>query len=134
MQSKLVVLVAILAVGSTAHAELPPGSYDTLRIEAQEALIIETASVTSRPLKDGRIEVMVTARVMAVERSKSGLKKGGTISIRYDTYNQGAAPPGPRQLPVLKKGEFYPAFLNASGDRGFSPAAYGESFTLSPEQ
>jgi hypothetical protein len=131
--SVVLAMIALILAGSTARAELPPGSYDSLRIAAQEALVIETANVTSRTLRDGRIEVVVTARVMSVERSKTGLARGAMISIRYDTYPQGSAPPGPQQLPVLRKGEFYPAFLNADGAKAFSPAAYGESFTMTPE-
>ena len=119
-----------------ARAELPPGSYDELRIKAQEALIIEVESVTTKEIKEGFAEVILEARIVAVERSKSRLKKGSKIMIRYESLDTVKVPvhPGPRPIPILKKGEFYPAFLDEKkGTREFEPAAAGESFHMTPD-
>lgn len=128
MTKKVLLLITVLA--APAYAELPPGSYDTLRIEAQEALILQVESAKTQD-RGTRIAVVLTAKVLTVERSKAGLKKGGTITIRYETI-KGQAPPGPRPLSILKTGEVYPAFLNKAAD-GFEPAAYGESFKMTPD-
>ena len=116
-------------------AELPPGSYDRLRREAQDAIIIEVESVTARELKAGWTDVTMTARVVYVERSKAVLKNGARITIRYESRDPNKVNfPGPRPIPILKKGETYPAFLNGNeGTKVFEPAAFGESFVMTPE-
>src|SRR4051794_1516902 len=110
MDSKTWVSLAILAgtvgyAASHARAELPPGSYDQLRIGAEEALILEVESVNTKDLRDYRMEVVLTARVLKVERSKAGLKKGGKVTIRYDRLDttKGPPQPGPLPLPIPKK-------------------------------
>jgi hypothetical protein len=41
---------------------------------------------------------------------------------------------GPRRIAILRKGEYYPAFLNISeNQKTYTPAAYGESFNMIPE-
>ena len=120
---------------SSARAELPPGSYDALCKEAQDAIIIEVESVTAKKLKAGWTDVVLTARVVHVERSKAALKNGARITIRYESRDPTKVNiPGPRPVPVLKKGETYPAFLNGNeGTKVFEPAAFGESFIMTPE-
>lgn len=127
-------IVVLLLLAGPARAELPPGSYNALRVEAEEALIVEIETVSSKEGQNGRLDVVLTAKVIGVERTKTSLKKGGKITIRYRTLDPAKKQPftGPRQLPVLKKGEVYPAFLNAK-DGAFEPAAYGESFLMTPE-
>ena len=134
--------VAILAgalglAGSDARAELPPGSYDKLRAKAEEALIIEVDSVKTHEREPGWLDVVVTARVVRVERSKARLKKGGTVTVRYESLDRTKLKKpviGPRAVPLLKKGEFYPAFLNVTKEtKEYQPAAYGESFVMTPE-
>lgn len=129
---RFVFAVALLSLAvQTAHAELPPGSYDALKAKAEEAVIITVESVTAAN-KAERIDVVVRAKVVAVERSKAGLKKDGVFTFHYSTPAEGKQMPGPRPVPLLKKGETYPAFLNGVNN-GFEPAAYGESFTMTPE-
>jgi hypothetical protein len=120
---------------STAWAELPPGSYDKLRAEAEDAIIIEVSSVTAKAINAGWTEVVVTAKVLSIERSARALKKGATVTIRYESRDPAKVKiPGPRPIPVLKPGEICPAFLNRNVGRGdFEPAAYGLSFVMTPE-
>ena len=130
-----VLAVAIAAAGG-ARAELPPGSYDELRVKADEAVILEVESVKAADLGRGRLEVTVAARVLAVERSKAGLKPGRRIATRYESpaasnvYKR----QGPRPVPILKEHATCPAFLNARpGKPEWEPAALGESFAMTPE-
>ena len=53
-------LITPLAV----YAELPPGSYDTLRAEAPEVLIIEVMQVKTKAEKQNQTEVRVMAKVL----------------------------------------------------------------------
>ena len=118
-----------------ARAEIPGDAYNKLRIEAAEALMIEVSSVKENKGDKGASDVTVEAKVLAAERTKSGLKKGDVVVIRYVNIDLKAAPDfaGPSQTPVLKQGEVYPAFLNRQKDQTtFEPAAYGESFKMTP--
>lgn len=124
-------------VATGAHAELPPGSYDELRMEAEEALIIEVISGITRTLGAGEMEVVLKIKVLTAQRSKAGLKKDSQVTIRYVSFDQSKSStfvPGAAPIPVLKKGRVYPAFLNrAKNRRDFEPAAYGWSFLMTPE-
>jgi hypothetical protein len=118
-----------------AQAEIPPGSYDKLRISAGEALIIKIEKVERR-LSGNRefTTVLVKAKVVAVQRSKNGIKPGNNISIQYESRNPNSTMTGARRIAILQEGNYYPAFLNINDDRkNYSPAAYGESFTMTPE-
>jgi transketolase C-terminal domain/subunit len=70
-----------------AQAEIPPGSYDKLRIGAEEALIIKVVTV-NRMLSGNRefTLISVKAKVVAVQRSKKGIKPGTEISIVVDPH------------------------------------------------
>ena len=125
-------VVWAVVLGTETRAELPPGSYDKLRAEAQEALTVEVLSVETKELEVGKTEVVAEMKVTAVKRSKAELKRGDTLTVKYvhidPTKLQGFA--GPRPVPILKKGKTYPAFLNKNEDEAtYEPAAYGESFT-----
>jgi hypothetical protein len=124
----------VLAFAPSARAEIPPGSYDKLRISAEEALVINVTTVNSRPASNREFTlVSVKARVVAVERSKQGLKSGTEISIQYESRHPNSKMAGARRIEILRVGEYYPAFLNISDDRqNYSPAAYGESFKMTP--
>ncbi len=130
-------LLSLALLAGPAFAELPPGSYNALRAEADEALLIEVESVATKALKPGWTDVVVSARVVAVERSKAGTKKGEKVAIRYKSLDRDKVEKpvlGASSVPILAKGEFYPAFLKkAEGEQGFEPAAYGSSFAMSPE-
>jgi hypothetical protein len=117
-----------------AQAEIPPDSYDKLRIGAEEALIIKVVAVDRRLSGNREFRLIsVKAKVVAVQRSKKGLKPGSEISIVYESQNPNSTMPGPRRIPILGEGAYYPAFLNISNDqKTYSPAAYGESFKMTP--
>jgi hypothetical protein len=118
-----------------AVAELPPGSYDTCRKEAPEALIVKVSSVKKTSGPDGATNVAAVCTVLRAERSASGLAAGKEITISYtipDTKNGFA---GPRIPPMVKQGEVCPAFLQkAEEGSGYDLAAYGASFTMTPEE
>lgn len=118
-----------------AQAEIPPGSYDKLRVSAEEALIIKVITVDRRLTGNREFTAFfVTAQVVAVQRSKKGIKRGSTINIAYESRHPSSKIAGPRRIAVLAAGEYYPAFLNISDDqKTYSPAAYGESFRMTPE-
>jgi len=126
-------LALLLSATSNLHAELPPGSYDRLRNQADEALIIQVESVQSQ-VRDEKREVTLVAKVLKVERSRANLTKGNKLTIKYEIF-QGNAFAGPRQAKVLEQGEIYPAFLAGPAKTGepFHLAAYGMSFTMTPE-
>lgn len=120
-------------IGPSVRAELPPGSYDRLRAVAPEALVIEVVNVGRKLGDQGRTAVIMQAKVLTVERSKTGLKKGDIISIHYTRIEQ-LGVVGPRQVPLLEKGGIYPAFLQKGDkDKVYEPTAYGESFKMTPE-
>jgi hypothetical protein len=122
-------VLSVLCFTSMAHAALPPGSYDKLRIEAQEAVTIVVQS--AKVVEAGNSKhVTIEAKVLGVERSKAGLKKGDKITIKYSVPS--VAMPGPVPTPILEADGFYPAFLNKSGS-DYVPAAHGWSFKMTPE-
>ncbi|HEY1188048.1 MAG TPA: hypothetical protein VGE74_10350 [Gemmata sp.] len=126
MRSQILAVAGVLFVTAFTQAVPPPGTYDKLRAGAEEAVTIQVVTVVSGANGD----VGVQAKVLGVERSKSGLKKGDTVSIKYTVPAKGTV--GPTPVPVLEKDEVYPAFLNKKGDE-FAPAAYGSSFKMTPE-
>lgn len=119
-------LLCVLALSTSVHAELPPGSYDKLRSGADEAVTIQVTKVTLGA--DGTVGLK--AKVLGVERSKGGLKKGDTISITYKGGERKEA--GTTPVPLLEQDGVYPAFLNKKGDE-FEPAAHGWSFKMTQE-
>lgn len=129
MMKRLAALLCLMTVAGLTYAELPPGSYDKLRAEADDALVIQVTGVNVDTKSTAR-EVTVQAKVLGVERSKSGLKKGDNITFNYRIST--VQVPGPRPIPLLVKGDVYPAFLKTMG-KSLEPAAYGESFKMTPE-
>lgn len=116
---------------AVVRAELPPGSYDTLRDEAQEAITAKVLSVNTKELETGKTEVTAELEVTAVTRSKAKLKKGEKLTVQYVHFDLSKLPgfAGPRPVPILKTGKTYPAYLNQEEDKDiYTPAAYGESF------
>jgi hypothetical protein len=118
-----------------AQAEIPPGSYDKLRIGAEEALIIKVIKVNKKLSSNREVTLIsVKAMVVAVQRSKKGIKPGREISIVYESQNPNSTMTGPRRIGVLEEGAYYPAFLNISDNqKTYRPAAYGESFKMTPD-
>lgn len=133
-------LAASLVLASSpapARAEIDPKYYRAWQDQAPEALTIRVGAVkpavtTNR--HQGSDSLLITTRVEAeatveaVERSASGLKPGDTIRIQYTTTRAEPPMPGPRPLPVLKRGEVVPAFLLGVSKGLYAPAAKGASF------
>jgi len=129
MSQRLIALCCCFVLPALAYAELPPGTYDQLRREAEEAVMIQVTSVRVERNADYK-NVTLGARVLRVGRSKSGLAKDDNITIKYEVS---MVPfPGPRPVPILNKNQTYPAFLRSNGGL-YEPAAYGMSFNSKPE-
>lgn len=126
---RAIALLCLLSLSTTVHAELPPGSYNKLRAEAEEAVIIQVKGVQIA-LMGGDKSVTVEGKVLAVERSKNGVKKGDTVIITYTILDKPVV--GPLPVPLLEKDDVYPAFLNKN-DKNYEPAAYGWSFKMTPQ-
>ena len=129
-------LAAALTIGvsASALAELPPYVYRDMQAKSPERLTIKVKSVKTEERDEPErklISVTAEAEVTAVERTASQLKPGRAIRIRYtrSDYKQPIA--GPSQVPILREGETYPAFLskNKEGD-AYAPAAGGYSFQV----
>jgi hypothetical protein len=130
-------LAMVFAPATPTQAEIEPKYYRAWQNKAPEVLTIRVGEVkpvvTTEPHRSGdgliiRTRVDAEATVEKVERSASGLKPGDVIRIRYTTMR--ADPPivGPRPLPVLRRGETYPAFLLGVSQGLYAPAAKGASF------
>jgi hypothetical protein len=95
----------LILFASVGHAELPPGSYDKLRMEAPDAVTIQVAGVKEATV-GGEKQVTVEAKVLGVERSKSGLKVGDAVTIRYGIPL--ISLPGPRPIPFWPRKQSTP--------------------------
>ena len=117
----------------TTHPGSVPLSYHhaccSRRREADEAVILHITSVSIRANGTYK-EVTIQAQIVRVGRSLSGLERGDAITVKYEVST--VPFPGPRPVPILRKNEVYPAFLNKSGN-SYVPAAFGESFNSKPE-
>lgn len=125
----LVAALLIVVRVATAPAALPPGSYDKLKAEAQEKLTIKIIEVKEKEQNDRRLEVLFTAKVLAVERSETCLKPGDTIQIQSYRWTKSYA--GPKNPPLLPVGWTGIAYLNKAAentDNVYTLAAYGASF------
>lgn len=113
---------------------VPPDAIESARAEAPESLRIEITRVTQQldapPQSNRWVRVEVCANVLAVHRTRAGVKPGDRIVIRWTLHS-------PRQRAV---GDFptlvdvdgvYDACL-ASADGAFSPAAWSGSFISVP--
>lgn len=116
-------------------AELPPQYYREMQEKAAERLKIRVTGV-SRDWYFWRNErkVSVSAEVVNVVRSASGIGKGDIVSFEYTIFS----PPshgwvGPRPMPLLAAGAEYDFFGERQGvakDKGIvlTPTARGYSF------
>lgn len=115
------------------RAELPPSVYKGRQEKAPESLVIRVLSVRTEESDEPqliRLAVTLEARVERVNRSRSGLKRGDVIRIRYEHRRYREPRAGPSEVPVLEKGRAYPAYLSKSGrGREYAPAAGGYSFS-----
>jgi hypothetical protein len=65
--------------------------------------------------------------VQKVERSATKLKPGAIIRITYSQREYSEPLVGPSEVPEVREGEVYPAYLSGAGN-AYSPAAGGFSF------
>jgi len=149
------ILFSLIACCSTAaRAELPPGAYEKLLGDAEEVVRIRVTS--TRPEHYHGVwltNYAVTAKILAVKRSKCGLKRGDTIRLDVSVSARELKEVGGKPNPLLKKnwtGRIYlnsPIGLNrpdanlTAGTLGsavkrepqkFELAAYGRSFKAGP--
>jgi len=116
----------------TLLAELPPSVYQESKKHAPEKVILMVNDLVCLSVNTAKTEVKANVRVVAVCHSKSGLKEGDTIMVRYRTFKkQSAGWIGPAPVPLLKQQHLYKAFLkrNKKGDF-YLPAAGGRSFKI----
>lgn len=133
---------------------LPPSAYQQWKESAPEVAAIEVLSAetqssvsetegTKVQLRRTEISVDVSARVLTVERTATGLQPQTTLRLRYvhrplrqqsmqegkwvEVWMAGASP-----IPILEKGDKVTAWLRRLGDRDFEPAAEAESFVVMP--
>ena len=130
-------LMMVFAPASPSRAEIEPKYYREWQLKATEMLTIVPVSVrpsvTSARNRSGdgmlvHTRVEAEAIVESVTRTASGLKPGDAIRIEYTSTRAEPPMPGPRPIPVLKRGQSYPAFLFGVSKGVYAPAAKGASF------
>ncbi len=123
-------LLFLLLPGYPAFSEISPREYALMQINAPEELIIEVISVKRKfVLFKQPKPIVIIARIEHVLYSETELQEDDTIIISYDFFSPKGGWAGPRPIPVLETGEFYPAFLQFSEETGcYFPAARGASF------
>ena len=132
LSRRLSILLLLLLAGSALTAEINPVEYARMQASAPEQLFIAVLRVTSprQSLFSSTRTVTVNARVESVSFSASQLSEGDTITIEYTTFTPGRGWVGPRPIPILKRGDSYPAFLILDRETTrYLPAARGYSFS-----
>ncbi len=132
----LIAAIVLCVALVTARAELPPGAYEELKKNASEVVTVKILKVETPEGRKGHFQVIFTAKVLEVTRSKSGVEKGQTLGIASYHVTEKARREGfvgpriPRFLPVGWEGRVY---LNKKQDKTvYDIAAYGESFEETP--
>ncbi|MFD2255320.1 hypothetical protein ACFSSA_01410 [Luteolibacter algae] len=134
LKSLCLVLAAIFVTSLESQAELAPEAYRKMQLSSPEALTIQVVDITSTRTGlfdfSGDRAQEVTAKIIKVERTITGLKIGDHIVIRYISENPGRKIAGPGPIAKLEKGRIYPAWLEISaGKTSYSPAARRASFS-----
>jgi hypothetical protein len=127
-----VAAVVLAALAIPAWAEPADSVYRKLQKDAPEFVKIKVVSVKTSVKETAEakiISVVVEAKVLKVERSKSDLEKGDSIRIKYTHHVDKEPVPGPSEVPIVKKGKVYPAFLKKKG-KIYTPAAGGSTFQV----
>lgn len=123
---------SFLGATGISKAELPPQVYAEQQRKAGEVLMIRADEVNSKAkglFDRSSYTETVTATVLGVTRSQSGVKKGDVIKIQYQRLVPKAGWVGPGPVPQLRKSGEYTAFLAKGEDGIFSLAAQGKSFS-----
>lgn len=121
------ILLFSISVGSAA---LPPSAYEALQKAAPEALMLDILRVEIVPSSKSNEEIVrVTAAVLKVERSDSGVKIGDFLQFDYSVASNPDAKQSAGQIPILSEGSKTIAFLKITeGNTFFKPAAGIMSF------
>jgi hypothetical protein len=127
--------IALLGLCPVARTEMAPEFYKQMQQAAPEQLRIQVVSVReswqNAPNGDTYAsrgaDVRVVARVVGVDRTRTGLRAGMTIRISYWHDTRRLAGPGP--VPIVRTGTAYPAYLQKDAKTGeYAPAAGHASF------
>ena len=124
-----VTAVGLLLFAEAAQAEIQPKYYAEMQVGAPEHLQIDVVDVDVEwcLFSCESRDVEVRAKVVAVERSASGLTAGASIVIKYVHFEPSSGWAGPRPIPVLPRGETV-AYLQKAEAGYYEPAAGGYSF------
>jgi hypothetical protein len=123
-------LLPFLAAIALLRAELPPSAYEKMQSEASEVLRVHVLRVDVQPTDDAAIrEVTMLAETIKVGRSKTKLKSGDMITIKYRITTHEPGWVGPGEVPVLKDDQETVAYLApVTGAQEYAPAAGAMSF------
>ena len=135
-------IVSLSWAAEETLAELPPGTYETLKEEATEVLQIEVTGVNSvgedETRQDTQQRFICTAKVTGIERSSGEVAIGDEIkfetwTLKPDQRENFVGPAIPPVIPVGWRGKVYlnPPEQNSDvGENGsaLQLAAYGRSF------
>lgn len=115
MPSKILtifLLAGFLAATSTSsiEAEIPLTTQRKLQAAAPEKLLIEVADIRERS-RNAVVVFEVTARVIKVEASDTGLEAGDSLTIRYWHYKPNVSTPAGSYPIKVKQGQRYRAYL-----------------------
>jgi hypothetical protein len=127
-----VVGLTVMGLAGSVHAELPPGAYKKMKEEAKEVLQLQVVKIR-KVRQDESVQYFICdARVVAVERSAAGHKKGDAIQFEtYYVYDRSGGFAGPQSPPRLNVDWYGRVYLNPPVDDDsevLSLAAYGQSF------
>ena len=114
----------------TADAVINPNILKQFQKRAPEKVVVKITQVTIETDDRSRF-VTAKGKVQYVHESRSGLKKGQRITIKYTSRKRRSRASGPKPIPLLSKG-VTGAYL--SGSKGlYSPVARSHSF-VSPKK
>lgn len=124
----------LFGLPAVTSAAIAPVHYRNAQLTAPDVVTIEVVEVKTSLCLLGACNsqtVTVKAKIKAVERTKSGLKVGQTITIVY-THRPLKGMSGPSPIRILRKGETTPAYLDLEtgkkGPRIWGAAARKASF------
>jgi len=121
----LCLTLSLLLVASSASAVINPKILKRSRDRASEKLVLNVLKVTVAR-KGLSSDVTAKAKVQLVRQSRTGLKKGDKITIKYTSRSLPKRATGPKPTPIISKGKIG-AFLHGSKGTYF-PAARSMSF------
>ncbi|MCG8583910.1 MAG: hypothetical protein MI757_04270 [Pirellulales bacterium] len=131
-------LIAASLVGSVfvapAGAALSPETIKEMKAEATDLVEVKITKVTRTGRSGDELNLVYSATVTKVDRSKSGIKAGDSIEISSYRVVSLVPRPGPKNPPLLKAGWTGKVYLNAPEGRGpYKIAVYGHSFVAKGE-